>query len=515
MVVEPADGHRATASRGRGQSRDYHLAHVRRRTRARDAVGALHHARGAGRHVPGAVQQRLSDRAGAGLRGDRLRDDPRSAHHSRSTAGRTSGRHHAVERRPARPLGRQHAGHRNAQLQRQGHDRHERRHRAATWRSAQRRSCTRRAVHASRAKTHRIRGDDQRSEGVRRAVEGRVAAESRRRLLRCTSTRATRATTRCRTRSQQAACAIAKPPRRPPSRVSVGIIARAGCARRARAGRAAPGASLGRCGIRHFAASGARRRDHAGLVHESARALSAHGDERGRRERGLGAARRQRHESAAAELDRGFAARRRSRHRFGRLGPQRCEEAPDPRDRDGRRPRRAAARRAPATPRDTIVASADKITATANAGTDPIDITGPWRNDFKWQVTVDDLEPKPTPFTRRRPAPLRGDASRGTTIRCVASLRDCREFSAHRTTWTSSTPAVITSMVYLEHNTPRRIWMDGRTPPADTPATPMGFSVGRWEGDALVIETTHLSPGWLDGSGLPMSGDGHTHRRAL
>ena len=25
---------------------------------------------------------------------------------------------------------------------------------------------------------------------------------------------------------------------------------------------------------------------------------------------------------------------------------------------------------------------------------------------------------------------------------------------------------------------------------------------------ALVIETTHLSAGWLDGSGLPMAGDG-------
>jgi hypothetical protein len=36
----------------------------------------------------------------------------------------------------------------------------------------------------------------------------------------------------------------------------------------------------------------------------------------------------------------------------------------------------------------------------------------------------------------------------------------------------------------------------------------MGFSVGRWEGEALIIETTHLTPGWLEGSGLPMSGDG-------
>src|SRR5690606_14859894 len=28
----------------------------------------------------------------------------------------------------------------------------------------------------------------------------------------------------------------------------------------------------------------------------------------------------------------------------------------------------------------------------------PVDITGPWRNDYKWHVTVNDLDPKPTPF---------------------------------------------------------------------------------------------------------------------
>jgi hypothetical protein len=48
--------------------------------------------------------------------------------------------------------------------------------------------------------------------------------------------------------------------------------------------------------------------------------------------------------------------------------------------------------------------------------------------------------------------------------------------------------------------------MDGRTPPADTPATPMGFSVGRWENEVLVIESTHLAVGWLDVSVLPMNG---------
>lgn len=38
----------------------------------------------------------------------------------------------------------------------------------------------------------------------------------------------------------------------------------------------------------------------------------------------------------------------------------------------------------------------------------------------------------------------------------------------------------------------RVIHMDGREPPADTPYTPLGYSVGRWDGDALVVTTTHI-----------------------
>jgi len=38
----------------------------------------------------------------------------------------------------------------------------------------------------------------------------------------------------------------------------------------------------------------------------------------------------------------------------------------------------------------------------------------------------------------------------------------------------------------------RLIHMDGREPAADTPYTPLGYSVGRWDGDALVITTTHI-----------------------
>jgi len=38
----------------------------------------------------------------------------------------------------------------------------------------------------------------------------------------------------------------------------------------------------------------------------------------------------------------------------------------------------------------------------------------------------------------------------------------------------------------------------------------MGFSKGHWEERTLVIETTMLTPGWLDGSGYPMSGGNDT-----
>jgi Family of unknown function (DUF6152) len=38
----------------------------------------------------------------------------------------------------------------------------------------------------------------------------------------------------------------------------------------------------------------------------------------------------------------------------------------------------------------------------------------------------------------------------------------------------------------------RLIHMDGREPPADQPYTPLGYSVGRWDGDALVVTTTHI-----------------------
>jgi len=50
------------------------------------------------------------------------------------------------------------------------------------------------------------------------------------------------------------------------------------------------------------------------------------------------------------------------------------------------------------------------------------------------------------------------------------------------------------------------IWMDGRPHPPEYAAhTWAGFSTGEWDGDALVITTTHLKENWIRRNGIPRS----------
>lgn len=53
----------------------------------------------------------------------------------------------------------------------------------------------------------------------------------------------------------------------------------------------------------------------------------------------------------------------------------------------------------------------------------------------------------------------------------------------------------------------RRIHMDGWEPPDYLPPARSGYSVGHWEEDILLINTTHVAPGLLTGGGLRQYGD--------
>ena len=55
-------------------------------------------------------------------------------------------------------------------------------------------------------------------------------------------------------------------------------------------------------------------------------------------------------------------------------------------------------------------------------------------------------------------------------------------------------------------NPVRTIWMDNRPrPPALALHTWQGFSLGKWEGDMLTVETTHLKPAYVRRNGLARS----------
>jgi hypothetical protein len=60
----------------------------------------------------------------------------------------------------------------------------------------------------------------------------------------------------------------------------------------------------------------------------------------------------------------------------------------------------------------------------------------------------------------------------------------------------------------------RQIFTDGRDVPKDPNPTWNGYSVGKWEGDTLVVTTTGFRDDlWLDANGNPLSGTGKTIER--
>lgn len=159
--------------------------------------------------------------------------------------------------------------------------------------------------------------------------------------------------------------------------------------------------------------------------------------------------------------------------------------------------------------RDTVYADpyTDYTFGEPNAA-HPMDITGAWRQGYKFRVTVDDLEPKPTPFTAEGRRIFEGNEKYDdSALRCIAiGLPRIFGNPYNMSIYDAGDHYLF---LYVEHNSPRRIWMDGRTMPETATPTSNGYSIGRWESDnVLVIETSHLLPGWLDGSGLPMSGGG-------
>jgi hypothetical protein len=75
------------------------------------------------------------------------------------------------------------------------------------------------------------------------------------------------------------------------------------------------------------------------------------------------------------------------------------------------------------------------------------------------------------------------------------------------------TPGLIV-MMYEQDNTRRQIYTDGRKLPADPNPTWLGYSVGHWEGETLVVESAGFNDQvWIDSAGHPTSESLHIQER--
>jgi len=76
--------------------------------------------------------------------------------------------------------------------------------------------------------------------------------------------------------------------------------------------------------------------------------------------------------------------------------------------------------------------------------------------------------------------------------------------------WSESEPVngrvIAWNMSGAVDKTPRTIWMDGRPHPSeDAPHTFAGFSTGEWQGNMLIVRTTHMKASPLRRNGVPTS----------
>ena len=112
----------------------------------------------------------------------------------------------------------------------------------------------------------------------------------------------------------------------------------------------------------------------------------------------------------------------------------------------------------------------------------------------------DELRRNPPPFKPEIGAAIQAAAALGSgTDIDPDPLRYCRplQFTGSSGGFTEAveflfTPGRVT--ITNEMGLIRRIYTDGRALPADPDFTNTGFSVGRWEGQALVVETVGINP---------------------
>ena len=136
------------------------------------------------------------------------------------------------------------------------------------------------------------------------------------------------------------------------------------------------------------------------------------------------------------------------------------------------------------------------------------DLTGVWRGAgpiYRFNIAQDlkpeDIQPWAEALFLQRVRDSRKDSP---LARCLPVSVPFHNF--FNLTRFVQTPALLV-MMYESPNSPHRtVFTDGRDLPKDPNPAWLGYSVGRWEGDTLVVTTAGFNDrGWLDSAGHPQT----------
>lgn len=144
------------------------------------------------------------------------------------------------------------------------------------------------------------------------------------------------------------------------------------------------------------------------------------------------------------------------------------------------------------------------------------DWSGVWTPDFTDQTTQ--IKSNPVPWkpevaeqVRRIEAEEAAGRPRGLFVNCLPEAMPAWMLVSHNALEILFTPGRVTMLGESDGNRLRRIYTDGRGHPPDPEPTFHGHSIGRWEGETLVVDTVGIMPQTFiaisEAVGVPNNGD--------
>jgi hypothetical protein len=170
----------------------------------------------------------------------------------------------------------------------------------------------------------------------------------------------------------------------------------------------------------------------------------------------------------------------------------------------------------------SIAAALMAMCVVSRAAAAPADFDGVWIPDVKDQhrqetQNIPPWKPEILPQVARMAAEEKAGRPFLVLSHCLPHGMPTWMLITHNAFEWLTTPGRITMLGEVDGNRMRRIYLDGRPHPDDPDLTLHGHSIGHWDGDVLVVDTTAIAPqayiAISEAVGVPNNGDMHIVER--